>query len=564
MTSNLSKSRKLLFTSAAAAILVALITFTVFFPLVHNAFAASWDDNANLIDNPDYRGFTWPHLKWMWTNHLTEHYVPLTWMTFGLDYVLWKVNPYGYHLTNVFLHAVNAGLFCLLALAILRLRFRGADRATLLIGAVAAALFFGLHPLRVESVAWVTERRDVLSGFFYILAVLAYLRRAREGASQRSQRIFYWTCFGLFVASVLSKEIAVTFPVVLLILDFYPLERLGNAPGRWFGPAVRGIWLEKIPFFIVALADSAMTFYVAVQNHLPESVARLGWLPRLAITVYGMAFYILKTVAPSGLSPLYPLNPYKTNPGGMPFLLSFSFVAIVTVAALALYRRDRWLLPTWLAYAVILLPVGGLIHNGNQIAADRYTYLSCLGWAVLAGAAAVLCWRWARTSWIRMAALMLVALGAFSALAWQTRQQLGFWRDSDSLWSRVVSIEPCAMAFTNQGVAFAQEGDFLGAEQAYRRAVAMDPAYAFAHYDLALVLIDQRKYDEGIQECRIAKQLKPDLVGAYDAIGSALRNQGKIEEAIAAYRLAVQVDPKYTPARKNLESTLRLKERLTP
>ena len=552
-------------TPAMAAILVALITFAVFFPAVHNGFASTWDDNTNLIDNPHYRGFAWPQVKWMWTNHLMDHYVPLTWMTFGLDYLVWKVNPYGYHLSNVILHATNAGLFCLLALAMLRLSMpKGSGRSAGLIGAVFAALFFGLHPLRVESVAWVTERRDVLSGVFYLLALLAYLRAAGEQAKPATQRKYYWSCFGLFVAAVLSKEIAVTLPVVLLILDFYPLRRLGDAPGRWFGPSVRGVWLEKIPFFVVALADSAMTTYVAVQQDLPESLAKLGWLSRLAISDYGMAFYVLKTVAPRHLSPLYPLNTYKTDPRSAAFILSFSFVFIVSFAALALYRRDRWLLPIWLAYAVTLLPVGGLIHNGNQIAADRYTYLSCLGWALLAGAALVLCWRWAQASWVRVGALACLALGALAALAWQTRQQLTVWRDSDTLWSRVVSVEPCAMALTNQGAAFSKEGDTLGAMACYRRAVAMDPGYAYAHYDLGLIFLDLHRYDEAIQECRVAKRLQPDLAGAYDAIGSALRYQGKLDEAIVAYRQAIQVDPKYATAKKNLESALRFKESQAP
>jgi len=547
----------------AVAVAVSLISLVVFLPALRNGFV-SWDDGLNLVENPYFRGFGWPQLKWMWTNHLMEHYVPLTWMSFGLDYVLWKQHGFGYHLTNILLHSVNAGLFSGLALALLKLsRPEHSDRnqqTSLICGAAFAALFFALHPLRVESVAWVTERRDVLSGCFYLLALLAYLRRFPSEPSRPVRREYYWWCLALFVASVLSKEIVVTLPITLLILDVYPLRRLGGAPGRWFGSAARWVWIEKLPFFAVSLADGSMTMYVAVKHHLTDSIQTMGWIPRFAITVYGMAFYLLKTIAPVHLSALYPLTRYKTDTAAAPFLLSAGAVLAITLAAVALRRRFPGLLAVWAVYTATLLPVGGVFHNGNQITADRYTYLSCLGWALLAGAAMAACWRttFRSPAWRILlsgfSVLLLVALG------WQTRAQVRVWHDSETLWRQVVAVEPSPLAFTNLGAAYLTEGDSLGAVDVYRRAVAMDPTYALAHNNLGGAFVDLRRFDDAIREFQIALKLVPDLPTAYIGIGNALRLEGKLDEAIWNYRRALQISPDNPGARHNLEQTLALKQ----
>src|SRR5438093_1913883 len=194
--------------------LIALVTFAAFLPTLHNQFV-NWDDVENFVDNPHYRGLGWTQLRWMWTTHL-GHYIPLTWMTFGLDYVLWGMNPVGYHLTNLLLHAANAAVFYLLALRILGSALQGPrERGNVGLAASAAfaALLFAIHPLRVESVAWATERRDVLSGLFYLLALLAYLRAGEQVEPGRSG---YWASVGLFVCALLSKSMAVSLPVVML------------------------------------------------------------------------------------------------------------------------------------------------------------------------------------------------------------------------------------------------------------------------------------------------------------------------------------------------------------
>ncbi len=211
-------------------VLIALVTVVPFLPTLDNQFV-NWDDDDNLVENPQYRGLGWTHLRWMWTTSHIGHYAPLTWMTFGLDYLFWGLKPVGYHLTNLLLHAANAAVFYLVASRILGSALPGPrERGNVGLAAAAAfaALLFAIHPLRVESVAWATERRDVLSGLFYLLALLAYLRAGEQGERGRSG---YWASVGLFVCALLSKSMAVSLPVVMLILDVYPLRRLGGARG---------------------------------------------------------------------------------------------------------------------------------------------------------------------------------------------------------------------------------------------------------------------------------------------------------------------------------------------
>src|SRR5438132_1663694 len=376
-----------------APLLVALFTLTAFLPTLQNQFV--WDDDKNFLDNPRYRGLGWAHLRWMFTAFHQGHYIPLTWVTFGMDHLLWGMKPVGYHLTNLLLHAANAVLFFSLVRRILTLALPSAaerDHA-LAVSAGFAALVFAIHPLRVESVAWVTERRDVLSGLFYLLTILEYLRACEP---EKRGHWWYWLSVVTFVCALLSKSMAASLPVVLLILDVYPLRRLGGAIGWWSEPA-RRVYVEKIPFVLLAAAASAIAFMAQFSAQTAASLAQLSVLGRLAVSAYGLSFYLGKLVVPVNLSPLYELPP-TVHPGALPFILSYGLVLAITALVLVLRRRVPGLLATWLAYIVVLLPVLGIFQIGLQIAADRYTYLAGLGWAILAGAGLLSCWRTSRGS----------------------------------------------------------------------------------------------------------------------------------------------------------------------
>src|SRR3989454_782153 len=234
--------------------LVALVTLAAFLPTLHNQFV-NWDDDVNFLDNPHYRGLGWSQLRWMWTTFHMAHYIPLTWMTLGMDYLLWGMNPVGYHLTSLLLHVTSAVVFFFLARRFLTLALpRASGRGhALTVSAGFAALVFAIHPLRVESVAWATERRDVLSGLFYLLTLLTYLRACERGARGRRS---YWLSVALFGCALLSKSMAVSLPVVLLILEVYPLRRLGGALGWASASPPRGLPGED-PLLPLAAAPSA-------------------------------------------------------------------------------------------------------------------------------------------------------------------------------------------------------------------------------------------------------------------------------------------------------------------
>src|SRR5438132_1079000 len=368
-------------------VLIALVTVAAFLPELQNQ-SVSWDDAENFLDNPHYRGLGWSQLHWMWTTH-QGHYIPLTWMTLGLDYLLWGMNPVGYHLTSLLLHAANAVVFFFVVRRLLARALPSPSEHgyALAVSSGVAALVFAIHPLRVESVAWVTERRDVLSGLFYLVAILLYLRACEGGARGRG---WYWLSVAVFGCALLSKSMVVNLPVVLLILDVYPLRRLGGAFGWWSEPA-RRVYVEKIPFVLLAAAASAIAVMAQLSFHAALSVAQLSVPGRLAISAYGLSFYLWKLVVPVNLSPLYELPP-TVNPWAPPFLLSYGLALAITAVVLALRRRMPGLPAAWGAYIVVLLPVLGIFQSGPQIAADRYTYLAGLGWAILAGAGLLSCW----------------------------------------------------------------------------------------------------------------------------------------------------------------------------
>ena len=484
-----------------AAIVIAL-TLVAFLPGLGNGFIPNWDDALNFLDNPHYRGLGPAQLRWMFTTFHAGHYIPLTWLSLGLDYLLWGLHPAGYHLTSLLLHAATALAFYFLALRLLRLALPPAPTpAALRWGATVAALLFAVHPLRVESVAWATERRDVLSGLFYVLALLCYLKAVERAPAARPRPRWYGLTLACFAAAVLSKSIAVTLPVTLLVLDVYPLRRLGG-PAGWRVPRP---WLEKLPFFALSAAAAIVAFSALLPLGNARSVANMGLGIRAFLSVYGLAFYLFKTVLPLDLSPLYPLFVSITW---------WHFAVVAGTALVAVLMRRRWpaFTAVCLVYAITLAPVLGFFHNGPQAVADRYSYLACLGWALLLGGAAAHTWAGARVA--RTA--LCVAILALAVLTWQ---QASVWRSAVTLWSHAASLGSGGRA-AHANLADALEADGRPGEaiphyfEAMRRSakkaswhVRLGRLYARAGDDSAAV----RHFSEALAE-------EPGLPEACDAV----------------------------------------------
>ena len=543
-------------------VLIVLVTSAAFLPALQNQFLR-WDDHKNFLGNPHYRGLGWMHLRWMWTTHL-GHYIPLTWMTLGLDYVLWGMNPLGYHLTNLLLHAANAVLFYFVAFRILGLGLPDpGDRrqADLVLSAGFAALVFAIHPLRVESVAWVTERRDVLSGLFYLSAILIYLRTCERGERGRG---WYWAAVGLFACALLSKSMVVNLPIVLLILDVYPLRRLGGATGWWSEPA-RRVYVEKIPFVLLATAAAAIAVMAQLSVHAAASLAQLSVPGRVAVSAYGLSFYLWKMVVPLNLSPLYPLSPI-VNPWAMPFVLSYTMVLAITAIALALRRRVPGLPAAWSAYVVVLLPVLGIFQSGPQIAADRYTYLASLGWAILAGACLLFCWRISRTSTtgtpttLPIAGVAICVVAGLGVLTWN---QVHIWHDSERLWTYTVAIHPnSSLAQFSLGIVLSAQGKPTEAIEHFQKGLQLRPDEPSAHTNLGVALIQQGKLADAIEHFRQAVRIYPDDALAHTNWGSALIDLGKPSEAIEHYSKALRITPGLAEAQNGLGQALAQEQRL--
>jgi tetratricopeptide (TPR) repeat protein len=488
--------------------IVAAATIAAFLPILANGFV-DWDDDKNFINNPHFRGLGVEQLQWMWTTFHMGHYVPLSWMTLGLDYTLWGMNPTGYHLTSLLLHAANAVvvfalLRCLLTLA----NPDTAERqpATVALAAGIGALLFAVHPLRVESVAWATERRDVLSGLFFFLSILEYTRSRGTARERRG----YLISLTLFAAALLSKATSMTLPAVLLVINVYPLRRIGGDAG-WTGATARRVYLELAPFAVLALATAGLSI---VALHPPT---QLDAGAKVAVSAYSLMFYLWKEVAPVQLSPLYEMPPHP-SPAEPRFVVSYLFVIALLVTCGIAFRKRWWgFLAAATAFLLISLPMLGAVQNGPQIAADRYAYHAAPALAALVAAGVLRLLGRARATTLGLSLALVLALGA---LTWQ---QSGVWRSSETLWQQVLDV---------------------------------DPNSSIAHSSMANVRYKQNRVPEGVELSRRAVAINPDYAEGYNGLGVGLAREGRVADAIAAYERALALEPRFDEAQTNLGVSL--------
>jgi tetratricopeptide (TPR) repeat protein len=549
-----------------APIILVVTTIVAFLPTLENGFV-NFDDVENFLNNRSYRGLGPAHLRWMFITWNLGGLIPLTWMTLGLDYVVWGMDPAGYHLTSLALHVLGSLVFYFVLIRLLEAAQRSPepDGAGLRLGALFGALLFAVHPLRVESVAWVTERRDVLSGLFFLLSILAYLRAWDTRAGERLGRKWYLLSLGMFLCALLSKAMAVTLPLVLLLLDVYPLRRLRLLSAGWLKPMARNILVEKAPFMVLSLACSAITVVAGRRNDGLASLDKLGLLDRISLAAHSAAFYLWKTIAPVNLAIMYEL-PERIDRTTWPFLLSWVVVISITAVCLVFRRRLAALPAVWVAYLATLAPVSGLVQAGWQMAADRYTYLPCLGWAALGGAGLFLTLRRAsgpeggstraRSVIIWTAALMVIGL---AALTWK---QVGVWRDTETLWTHALAASPSGRAHENLGTLLEERGQVAGAAGHFEQLVRIRPRYGPGHLYLGAARAAQGRLPEAISHYNEAARLMPDSAVPHYNMGLALVAQNRTAEAVERYREAVKLVPTYVDAHNNLGLALAQQGRL--
>lgn len=534
------------------ALAVMLATLVVLSPVLRNQFV-DWDDPFTLVQNPYYRGLGWTQVQWMFGKQSLiygGHYTPISWLFFGLDYALWGMDPRGYHLTSLLLHAINAALVYFLCRRLVVVAAGSVSNSLRLdLAAAFAALFFALHPLRVEPLAWASDRIDIICGTFYLLAVLCYLR-AVSGSTERNGG-WHLLAISSFALSLLTKEAGVTLPFVLVVLDIYPLRRLSAEPKRWLDRDFRHIWLEKAPFLVLSCAAGVIGLYGAAQAHVLQSLEKADFLARVSLSAFGTAFYLWKTVVPFKLLPLYAL-PVPFNPFQWESVLGGTVVIALTVVFYRCRRRFPAGFAAWAAYLLTLLPAMGFTGKGEQMAADRYSYLPCIALAIVAGSALLRSQtaeklRFRRTLTKTMPLLILVTVGG---LSWR---QTKVWRDSETLWKYVLSVDPkCAAAHNNLGFRLAENRRFDEAIQHYREALRANPDFHSAHNNLAFALAKQGKLRAAIAHWRALLRIQPDNARALNNLGFFLAQRGELAEAILHYNRALRVDPSFSWPHINL------------
>lgn len=516
-------------------LVVLVVSALPFLPSLEGGFV-NWDDDVNFTNNPDFRGLGWSNLRWMLTATLMGHWIPLTWLTFGANYAIGGLDPWGYHLVNVLGHAASAGVFFLLARRLLAAAL-GARGDAVDLGAALAALVFGVHPLRVESVAWITERRDILCTLFYLLAALAYLRGV-EGGRLLAGR---WRLLALaaFAASLLSKAMSMTLPATLLLLDVYPLRRQGLG---W-----RRLLVEKIPFAVLAGLAALGALLSVTRGATWTGFEGYGPAARGAMSAYSFVFYPWTFLWPVGLSPLYEL-PARVNPLESRFLVPLIAVPAVTVALILLRRRWPGGLAAWLHSVIVLLPVSGFVHSGYQLAHDRYSYLSGLGLALLVGG--LFAWTRRQRAGGRvgrpvMAALTAAAVLAVAGLGVGAWHQSRVWHSSETLWRSAIDVDPeCMLCWNNLGHAFLAQKRHGEAERLFAKAAALRPDRPGPWNNLGTALALQQRYQEAEAPYVRAVELSGgEFRDAVSNLGRLYAVEGRYAEAIPLLRRANAMKP---------------------
>lgn len=505
------------------ALLLAFITGLVFLPTGQHGFV-NFDDNEYLTDNPMVKnGLTWAGIKWAFTTFSASNWHPVTWLSHMVDCELFSLNAGAHHLVNVLFHAANAAL-------VFGLLFRLTNR--LRTAAFIAALF-AWHPLHVESVAWISERKDVMSAFFALLTLFTYTKFARE-----NKRRHYWLALGFFALGLMSKPMVVTLPWVMLLLDFWPLGRIKNGPltPQNVLPLVR----EKIPFFLLTAASCVITLQAQHAGHAVVSLEQLPISARLGVALMALAGYIGKLLWPANLCALYLLP--KQIPA-LPVLGAATGLAAVSFLAWRWRNSRPYFFTGWLWFAGMLVPVLGLVQVGDQIMADRYTYLPAIGFFIaLVFLANEMAGRVQVPAGVQLGFAGLVSCACILA----TEKQLPTWRNGEALFRQAVAVNPANdTALINLGVTLSAQGRFEEAVEAYQQAVKTGSQRVQLHNNLGNALGRLGRNKESLAEYLIAVQLAPQNPLVHFGIGRQLAALGQLDAALGEFAEATRLAPSY-------------------
>ena len=521
-------------------LLLAVVVALVFCQTIRHEFVA-YDDGQYFFTNPHVEtGLTWNNATWAFQTTYASNWHPLTWLSLMLDVELFGSGPSGPHLMNVLLHAANTVLLFLLLKRLTGAHWRSAFVAAL----------FGLHPLHVESVAWVSERKDVLSGLFFMLTLLMYARFVELSKVQSPKsKVFYALSLLLFACGLLSKPMLVTLPFVLLLLDYWPLNRFAVSTLKFQPSTILRLALEKLPFLALSVASSAVTF--VAQKDAVQPFDRIPMGIRAVNAMVSCVRYLRKMFWPVDLAIPYP---YPAHWSFELFWLSAAIFLAAIVFVVWLGRRFPFLITGWFWYLGMLIPVIGLVQVGAQSMADRYTYLPLIGVFILLvwGAGEVLeSWRLPKQVMWSMAMLILAACTA------RTLDQLRLWQNTETLFHHTIVVtKGNAVAYYNLGEYYSGKGKLDEAVDNYLKAIQIRPGYDDALNNLGVALALKGELDEAVARIRESIRYQPDKADAYYNLGNVFVMQHKPDEAISAYTGALRLKPDYPEAHNNLANLL--------
>lgn len=535
-------------------IFTAVVTCIVYLPALNNDFV-TWDDNIYVYNNEMIRNMNLRLIQWAFSSFDASNWHPLTWLSHAFDYAIWKLNPVGHHLTSILLHSINALLVTLLTFRLVETLHREEKRSFSLtseqkvIVGVTAGVLFGIHPLHVESVAWVSERKDVLSTFFLLLSILFYLRYSSQTTGKGFFLFFnkhYLSSFVLFVLGLLSKPMIVTLPLILLVLDWYPLKRF-NRMVSTTKPLV-----EKIPFFLCSFASIIVTVIAQRQAISDFEVHPLS--SRIANSFKSFSVYLQKIVWPADFMPFYP---YQTRVHLFSFehILSLLVFLGITICCIILWKKknQNFWLASWIYYVIALLPVIGIVQIGRQEMADRYMYLPSIGPFILLGIFASMLYAILIKKNIIVKLLTgFMVVVVIALLSSKTVAYIGVWKNGIRLWNHEISLlqhkadrffyrESLEVPFFNRGVAYEEKGAFEKAIQDYTTVLSMNAKSKKSLHRRGLTYSKMNMNEEAIQDYNTALQLAPDDAELYHLRGNSYTKLGHYQKALDDYSTAIHL-----------------------
>lgn len=530
-------------TVALLCLALVFIVLAVYIQVGNHSFI-NLDDNAYVTNNPHVAsGITVQNVVWAFTSVDAYNWHPITWLSHMADVRFFGMNPGGHHITSVVIHTISS-----LLLFLLLLRLTGALWQSLFVAAM-----FALHPLHIQSVAWVAERKDVISGFFWFLTLLLYAKYV-----EKQKTTLYVLTILSFILGLMSKPMLVTLPLVMLLLDFWPLERF-RYEGDKHHNSGRAIALikEKIPFFVCSIFSGVVTIYAQGKGGaIAASDMTSLWLRfENAMTAY--VKYIGKTIWPHDLALFYPF------PLSIPLWQAIcSLLILILFSALAIRarRHSPYVLAGWLWFVITLMPVIGLIQVGGHSMADRYTYIPLTGLFIVAAWGVPDLMKGMRHQ-RRITALIAATVVITSAIL--TWQQLAYWRDSVSLFRHTLQVTSGnCMIHNNLGLTLALKGEYEEAIQEFRKALRIYPNYTEAHNNLGATFDFKGDFDAAIQEYREAIRINPDHADAHYNLGIDLQIRGDLDAAIKEYQETLRIQPYNSNAIKKLQNAFAQKWRM--